>query len=240
MPPNSNPHLYGYSFLFNTQTNDNMGLDGYDNYQAPLKLDGSQVYWRRMWAGGQFDYIAATPALDLTIDCVEQISSIRTLNNNTFVQIERNFAASQIPFLTELRTLAYTDEPFNPAEQPSTLRNHLVNDFDRWAVTKFTLRDIMRYNFLTYNLHKIHYDRDYCISEGFEDIIVSGPFMVLVLLHYFAGQFPNVSIKSFKYRNIWPCYIDREVRLGIRVNGASYNLELQNAAQVLWSGRIKT
>lgn len=234
---NSNPNLYGYSFLFNTQSNSTMGLDGYDNYQAPLDSDSRQLYWRRMWTGGQFEYHKDPPRSLQTIDCLERVSSVRQLKENTFVQIERNFSYENSPFMRELRTIVYLNEPFRDPSIGND--NFKIDQFDKSFVTKFSLQDIMRYNFLTYNLHKIHYDRVYCRQEGFEDVIVSGPFMVLVLLHYFASEYPGVKIKSFKYKNSKPCYIDRDVSLGIKKDAKGFELYLHDQNHIICSGRIE-
>lgn len=235
--PNSNPNLYGYSFLFNTQTNSNMGLDGYDNYQAPSDSDGRQLYWRRMWTGGHFEYYQTPPIGHQVIDCSERVSAVRQLKDVVFVQIERQFSYDSSPFMQELRTLVYSNEPFKALSDSSD--NVKMDHFNNAFATKFSLQDIMRYNFLTYNLHKIHYDKTYCLEEGFEDVIVSGPFMVLVLLHYFASEYPKVEIKSFKYKNSRPCYIERDVFLGIKKDSRGYDLYLHDQNHVMCSGRIE-
>lgn len=235
--PNSNCNLYGYSFLFNTQTNSNLGLDGYDNYQAPSDSNGAPLFWRRMWTGGQFEFFQNPPSGHQLIDCSERVSSVRQLKDNAFVQIERDFSYDNSPFMRELRTLVYLNEPFNPTrDSTDTIRS---DDFDNAFSTRFSLQDIMRYNFLTYNLHKIHYDKLYCLKEGLEDVIVSGPFMVLVLLHYFAGEYPGVKIKSFKYKNSKPCYIERDVCLGIKKDSTGFELYLHDHTHLMCSGRVE-
>lgn len=233
--PADNPHLYGYSFLFNTQTNNMMGSDGYDNYQAPVDYNGKEYFSRRMWAGGQLDFLSDTPKETLVVDCTERVSTVRFLRNNAFVLIERAFETSNLPFLKELRTLIYTNDPFQEIQESD---KKTVNLYDRSTTTRFTLEHIMRYNFLTYNLHKIHYDKNYCRREGLQDVIVSGPFMVLILLHYFAAQYPERVIESFKYRNSRPCYIDKDVNLCIKEKEDGFNLELTCDNHILCSGTV--
>lgn len=232
-----NPRLYGYSFLFNTQTNNTMGSDGYDNYQAPLAPCGRQLFKRRMWAGGRFEYLSDQPTVNHSVDCVERVTAVRVLQQNAFVLIEREFSSKNTPFLKELRTLIYTSDPFQQNLEMGRASEDL---FEQSVTTTFRLEHIMRYNFLTYNLHKIHYDRAYCLLEGLQDVIVSGPFMVLVLLHYFAGQYPDRVIKSFKYRNSKPCYIDKDVDLCIRGKDRVFDLEIVGDKQILCSGTITT
>lgn len=269
---NINPKLYGFSFLWNTQTNSNMGCDGYDDYQCPKGENGEPLYWRRMWTGGRFDYLGASPSESQLRSCVERIESVRHLKNNTFVRIERDFISEGSVFMRELRTLVYTNDPFQPTttnnnlslrkeSNDMNLRKESINlstkteaanlnlktgssnvtqpKLDFQVKCRFSLNHIMRYNFLTYNLHKIHYDKEYCLLEGFPNVIVSGPFMVLVLLHYFASNFPDFNIKSFNYKNSLPCYIDTDLTLGIVSMKNGYELRLLQENDVLCSGRVE-
>ncbi|WPK26997.1 hypothetical protein PUMCH_004368 [Australozyma saopauloensis] len=231
--PESNKSLYGYSFLFNTQTNSDLGIDGYDNYQAPKSLSGQPLYLRRMWAGGEFEFVKK-PHLGEVINCRENITAARTIGNATFVLINRDFKSSSSSLINELRTLIYTNEPFQETKREDSPEQ----SFDHLFKTKFTLQHIMRYNFLTYNLHKIHYDAEFCRREGFPNVLVSGPFMVLILLHYFCSKYAGISIRKFKYRNSRPCFIDTDVTLGIKEGHGCFEVQLLCGQHIACSGVI--
>ncbi|RKP30194.1 hypothetical protein METBISCDRAFT_16895 [Metschnikowia bicuspidata] len=231
----------GYSFLFHTQTNSCLDPDGYDNYQAPMGPDGP-LFLRRMWTGGLFDYVGASPALDQVVECVDRVQAVRRMGSSTFVSINRVFSGLE-PFLRELRTLVYTNEPYTDTALKATKE---LEDLGSGATfgtplnvfkTQFTLEQIMRYNFLTYNLHKIHYDATYCRSQGLRDVVVSGPFMVLVLLHYFTSRFPDLAVRGFRYRNQRSCYINTPVSLRIRGGNGEYDLKIVGD-DVLCSGKL--
>lgn len=251
--------LYGYSFLFNNQTNSELGADGYDNYQAPQSEDGA-LFSRRMWVGGMLEYFSEPPKLNDQVKCVEKVKSVRSVGTSTFVSIARDFFVEESRVMKETRTLVYTNERFG-IEKTMANEKNLIHDEKTMAneknltsekailVTKtigllhqltngiehtstnlihsglgfgpsrrtltFRPLDVLRYNALSYNLHKIHYDKRYCLEENLPDIVVSGPMLVLTMLHCFSGMYPEIKIKAFKYRNSEPCYVDDVVDLVI-------------------------
>ena len=40
---------------------------------------------------------------------------------------------------------------------------------------------LFRYSALTYNAHRIHYDRDWCVREGYAGLVIHGPLQVLLM-----------------------------------------------------------
>lgn len=259
------PKLYGYSFLFNNQTNSDLGADGYDNYQAP-QFEGKALYSRRMWVSGLIEYPGDPPKVNDQILCTELVTSVRSVNNSVFVSISRNFLGSVGPVMSETRALVYTNEKYKQTEDAGQkdkgasdgTQSDEVNDIARLAeselflaealssknkglegpyqplLLKFTLDQVRRYCALTYNLHKIHLDKAYCVLENLKDVVVPGPMLVLTLLYYYSTLNPEAKIQSFKYRNSEPCYVDENVKLVISENVVKF----QNDGRTLCSGTI--
>ncbi|GAB4273653.1 MAG: hypothetical protein Kow0013_27650 [Pararhodobacter sp.] len=53
---------------------------------------------------------------------------------------------------------------------------------------------LFRYSALTFNGHRIHYDRDVCTSEGYGGLVVHGPLLATLLLDLLrieGGQVPR-------------------------------------------------
>ena len=65
---------------------------------------------------------------------------------------------------------------------------------------------LFRYSALTFNGHRIHYDRRYCLEEeGYPGLVVHGPFQATMLLH-FAGIVAGAPPKSFAFRSVAPLF----------------------------------
>lgn len=234
------PSLYGYNFIFNNQTNSLLGSDGYDNYQAPMDDENHQLFRRRMWVGGSLDYLGPLPTTNDLVRCEERIRNVRTVGSSVFVTIMRSFTCKDSPVMTEQRTIMYTNEAFQPTLKQEVHLNPNVSDGvqDSTSCT-FRLLDVMRFSALSYNLHKIHYDRLYCASENLRDVVVSGPLLVLVMLHYAATKLPDLRIQRFSYRNSLPCYIDEEVQLVLnKHDDNAYEIAVMKKGLLLSGGII--
>jgi hydroxyacyl-ACP dehydratase HTD2-like protein with hotdog domain len=61
--------------------------------------------------------------------------------------------------------------------------------------------------------HRIHYDRDYAMSEGHRDLLVHGPLQgsyLVQMVHEWLAQRGGV-LESFRYRHVAPAYVGREL-----------------------------
>jgi 3-methylfumaryl-CoA hydratase len=72
---------------------------------------------------------------------------------------------------------------------------------------------LFRFSALTYNAHRIHYDRQHAADEGFADLVVHGPLQVLLMAEALEGLFGSV----LEYRLIAPAIGPQ--RLTIRTPG---------------------
>lgn len=231
--------LYGTSLLFNNQTNASLGLDGYDNYQAPQE-NGKQLFDRRMWVSGSLKF-RNTPRIGESLRCIERVQLVRRVGDSVFVAVLRETRKldfdSQVEggsvkvgnertgdvLISELRSLVYkwradvsekTNETSENSETSSTVASK-EPDPDTSTELTISASQVSRFSALQYNLHKIHYNRDYCLSEGLSDVIVLGPMLVNIMLHYFALRFPKAAIELFSYRMSEPCYVDRPLRISM-------------------------
>jgi len=73
--------------------------------------------------------------------------------------------------MTALRPSAYWDEIAEGAELPA------------WSVSANEVQ-LMVFSAITWNPHRIHYDRDYAHTEGHRDVIVHGPLQGAWLSQY--------------------------------------------------------
>jgi 3-methylfumaryl-CoA hydratase len=66
---------------------------------------------------------------------------------------------------------------------------------------------LFRFSALTYNGHRIHYDRDYATqAEGYPGLVIHGPLLALLALELPRLHAPAQSVTSFDYRLIRPAF----------------------------------
>mgnify|MGYP001040057652 CR=1 FL=1 len=204
-------HLFfnGFHFLYNNQPNINVAADGYDNYQAPVDDTDKELFSRRLWVKGCVNFFPRSDQFN-TIKCSERILNVRVMKESTFVNIERNFTTNDQSILNETRTLMYTNQPFVANNSSRALPTQVSHTL---SIT-LSPTDLLKYSFLTYNLHKIHWDANYCQTvEKLPNVIVHGPFMVTLLLYWFNCKYPHLPIKSFAYKNLMPCFVNESLTL---------------------------
>jgi 3-methylfumaryl-CoA hydratase len=67
--------------------------------------------------------------------------------------------------------------------------------------------ELFRYSALTFNAHRIHYDRDYATGvENYPGLVVHGPLIATLLLDNFLRWRPADTIAKFSYRAKSPLF----------------------------------
>jgi 3-methylfumaryl-CoA hydratase len=71
---------------------------------------------------------------------------------------------------------------------------------------------LFRYSALTFNGHRIHYDRSYATEvEGYPGLIVHGPLIATLLLDLLRRKMPEARVESFAFRAMSPLFDGREM-----------------------------
>ena len=66
---------------------------------------------------------------------------------------------------------------------------------------------LFRFSALTFNAHRIHYDRDYALSvEGYPALVVHGPFAATLLFDHYRRIHPNATVIGFTFRAHRPLF----------------------------------
>jgi 3-methylfumaryl-CoA hydratase len=66
---------------------------------------------------------------------------------------------------------------------------------------------LFRYSALTFNGHRIHYDRRYVTQvEGYPGLIVHGPLIATLLVDLLRWQLPEARIVKFEFRAVRPVF----------------------------------
>jgi 3-methylfumaryl-CoA hydratase len=77
---------------------------------------------------------------------------------------------------------------------------------------------LFRYSALTFNGHRIHYDRPYATQvEGYPGLVVHGPLIATLLLDLLRRHAPQAELATFRFKALRPTFDGRPMR----INGAS-------------------
>jgi 3-methylfumaryl-CoA hydratase len=88
-------------------------------------------------------------------------------------------------------------------------------------------RLLFRFSALTFNAHRIHYDRAYAIEEeGYPGLVVHGPLTAVLLLQLVRQSTPR-PLTAFSFRGQAPLFDGAPIRLVGRLEGDTVALEAQ-------------
>jgi 3-methylfumaryl-CoA hydratase len=84
--------------------------------------------------------------------------------------------------------------------------------------------DLFRFSTVTFNSHRIHYDRDYARhAEGYPDLVVHGPY-IAVRLCSFARKRNRLGLKRFTFRATSPSFVDQKINFIAIDEDSDWNL----------------
>jgi 3-methylfumaryl-CoA hydratase len=86
---------------------------------------------------------------------------------------------------------------------------------------------LFRFSALTFNAHRIHYDRDYASSEGYPGLVVHGPLQALLMSEVFRRADEFVAGRQFLFRLVAPTFGSQRVAV-IRVREGESGLAVRD------------
>ena len=121
--------------------------------------------------------------------------------------------------LSEEHDIVYKSAPLENevAAQPTPAAKLLVPELELWQ-REVVPDDVLlfRYSALTFNGHRIHYDRSYVTQqEGYPGLVVHGPLIATLLVDLLRRN-TNQSLKKFEFKAVRPsfeCADGRAIRL---------------------------
>jgi 3-methylfumaryl-CoA hydratase len=205
---------------------DQLGPDGHPargGFLPPVPLP------RRMWAGGELTFIDALRVGDL-VTRVSKISDVTLKSGSTgqlcFVSVEHTMTTPRGLALRERQDIVYREVSTTPANASAKVPPAPpVAQHRETHVSDPVL--LFRYSALTFNGHRIHYDRDYVTKvEGYPGLIFHGPLQAALLVEFAAKLKGNVPAK-FSYRGVQPLFEGSE--FSVNANEVDGGLDLWTA-----------
>lgn len=202
---------FGDHLLYFNPQNNELSRDGYFNYQTPGALLQNRTHFkRRMWVLGSMKFHNELQ-MNSEYECQETIKFVKWIKDDCFVGINRQITrpGSIDPLIDEFRTLIYTESA------PSQARPNSEWMQDPIASTVVTIRDcdVFCYSSLTFNPHRVHWDKEYCVGvEGYQTTIVQGPMIVQTLLKYAQIEL-GLPVTAIQYKNTHFAYTGADLEL---------------------------
>ncbi|MGQ0701485.1 MAG: acyl-CoA dehydrogenase [Panacagrimonas sp.] len=163
---------------------------------------------RRMWAAGAMR-IERPLLLGQPTTRRSAIRSVDAKSGKSgslvFVTLDHQISQGGQICVREEQNLVYREMPNGPAPLPPGAAAPTDADWSRSITPDPVL--LFRYSALTYNSHRIHYDRHYAVErEFYPALVVHGPLLATLLLDLVETNLPNASITAFQFRAVRPTF----------------------------------
>lgn len=212
------PACYHLAYFTPSQIEQDLGRDGTDTTFNP-----PNPFTRRMWAGGELEWIQKdTGRLKVGQVVTERTELLSAEGKRTrageemiVVAVEKQYENEHGLALVDRRNWIFRPEikePQVPAAQPEESPfpdGYNTRDFCQTPVTLF------RFSALTFNAHKIHYNKEWCKEvEGHRDLVVHGPLNLVNIVNFWRDlKGGDVLPKRIAYRATGPLYAGEKYRL---------------------------
>jgi len=205
------PPLWHWLYFLPLARQSQIGPDGHakrGGFLPPVPLP------RRMWAGSQIEFrkpvrVGERIVRDSTIVSVDEKSG-RT-GTLVFVKVRHEVRAAGTPAsdpaIVEFHDIVYRDapRPDDPTPAPKAAPAVPAGGWERRVDPDEVM--LFRYSALTFNGHRIHYDRSYVTGvEGYPGLIVHGPLIATLLLDALRHERTDPPVARFEFRALRPTF----------------------------------
>ena len=209
-----------------------LGADGHPRREAspgsflpPIPLP------RRMWASSEVEFLHPLP-VGAVIERRSRIASITEKQGGSgalvFVEVAHETLADGALAVRETQAIVFReaadpDTPLAPPPPGESSFDPVGWDAHREIRPSETL--LFRYSALTFNSHRIHYDRPYAQEEErYRGLVVHGPLTATLLLDLARRHFGDQALARFAFRGLSPAICGEPLHLVLRGDGGTIEL----------------
>ena len=199
------PPLWHWLYFWPLPRQSELSADGHaqrGGFLPPVPLP------RRMFAGDRVQFHRPLRVGEK----ISRVSRIVDVNHKqgrsgplVFVVVRHEISDGEGMALVEEHDIVYREspKPNDPAPQPQPAPSGEV--WSRQIRPEETL--LFRYSALTFNGHRIHYDRRYATEvEGYPGLVVHGPLIATLLLDLLRRNLADANVASFSFRAFRPLF----------------------------------
>jgi 3-methylfumaryl-CoA hydratase len=201
------PPLWHWLYFLPLYRQSEVGPDGHakrGGFLPPVPLP------RRMWAGSQFEFNHPLRVGD-RMSRTSTIADVTAKSGRTgplvFVKVRHEIRANDdsSPAIVEFHDIVYREAPKPGDVAPPPKSAPADASWQRHWVPDDVL--LFRYSALTFNGHRIHYDRRYVTEvEGYPGLIVHGPLIATLLLDLLRSEQPEAVVRRYEFRAVHPVF----------------------------------
>ncbi len=199
------PPCWHWLYFLPLHRQSGLGPDGHalrGGFLPPVPLP------RRMWAGSCLEFLAPVRA-GQAIERTSRIADVRMKEGRTgalvFVQVHHDIHTEGRHAIHEEHDIVYRDLPAPGEPAPAGVPAPQDALWTRESVPDGVL--LFRYSALTFNGHRIHYDRRYVTGvEGYPGLIVHGPLIATLLLDLLRRELPAARVGRFAFKAMKPIF----------------------------------
>lgn len=197
------PPLWHWLYFWSPAPGAALGPDGHPargGFLPPIDLP------RRMWAGSRVAFHRALP-IGARASRRSTIADVRFKEGRSgalaFVTVRHEVASAEGACLSDEHDIVYRAAR-RPGEAPSPGEPApAAAPWGREVRPDPVL--LFRYSALTFNGHRIHYDRPYATEvEGYPGLVVHGPLLATLMVEQARRERPRARVTSFAFRALRP------------------------------------
>ena len=204
------PPLWHWLAFWDIAPQAGLGPDGHaarGEFLPPVALP------RRMWAGSRLRFLRPLP-IGASVRRRSTIESIEEKQGRSgalvFVTVGHCLEIDRGLAVEEQHDIVYRAAPSAEsaaAAAPAAPAALAPGDADWSRTIEPDPVLLFRYSALTFNGHRIHYDRDYCRAvEGYPGLVVHGPLMATLMVDLARRERPDAGIAAFAFRAKRPIF----------------------------------
>lgn len=250
------PPGYHWTWFTPAQLPGILGLDGTD-----ASFNPDVPFTRRMWAGGSVEWPGAQPgqssnSLLQVGDTVTEVTKVlscepkiikKTGESMLVVGVIKEFRDSKDNLcVVDRRNWVFREaldpsQPSSMSKKPAELSNVEIEEQNQGKVVRNHTRDVVqlfRFSALTFNAHRIHYDKPWATQvEGHRDVVVHGPMNFLAMVDLWRDEMVKQGRGSSRdeilypqkveYRATSPVYASEGYRVMMSADSSGKKTDLQ-------------
>ena len=206
VPGTALPELWHWLYFLPMARHSGIGPDGHPErggFLPPVPLP------RRMWAGGRLQWHQQPLQVGDAVTRTSTIGSVKHKSGRSgdlvFVLVKHEVRSTQGLALSEEHDIVYRANPQAGDPVPAPQAAPAGAAWTREVVPDDVL--LFRYSALTFNGHRIHYDRKYVTEvEGYPGLIVHGPLIATLLADLLRRNLPGARLLKFEFRAVRPVF----------------------------------
>ncbi|MBC8745996.1 3-methylfumaryl-CoA hydratase [Paraburkholderia sp. WC7.3g] len=219
------PPIWHWLYFWSVAQQSNLGADGHPRIGGFLPDLGLP---RRMAAGGRLFFHDP-----LRIgDAATRMSRVLSIENKggrsgrlAFVTVEHVIDVSGQTVIREEQDIVYREpaEPGAPLPRPQPAPTNA--HWQREILPSEPM--LFRYSALTFNGHRIHYDKIYARdAEGYPDLVVHGPLIATLLLDLLSRSLPDAVVREYAFKAVRPTFLGHSLSVCGQLSPGGKSVEL--------------